>query len=546
MENAPFVQVSIRKRKKMTSQFLSKKSTIIVCLLFLVFNLSLLAVDFENSVQPATALRVAESKLASLEQATGFNVAETRIVDSSNAPLFYLCDLEPQGYMVVTANRALPPVLAYSLTDNAQRDTEAEAAFIGLVSHDIQCRTNALSSLPAQMIAERETAWEQLIAGVPTDKRFTQWPPAGTTPTGGWLSTKWSQGAPYKNFCPLDLVNGGRSIAGCPAVALAQIMNYHKTINDVFFDDNDDYYHNYGGNKFWFDDDYVTYDFPSFPDLNTHLATLQSHYDSGTTLTADDKAAINIACGIAAKQVYSASISGTYGVHQARNAYQKFNCDTIELLYDGAPDLYARMSQNMKHAQPVHFAVVNPAGTAGHNVVVDGYNTDDYYHVNFGWGGSYNGWYLLPDEMPYSLTVVEGVVLDILVYNAELAADTLEIPCPAGGTVNFTLDAGDDNAARRYIVLGSATGTTPGMTLPGDHKNLPINWDVFTDLCFEFVNTPFFLNFLGYLDANGQATAQLNTGVLPSGLGGTLLHFAFTCNNVFDIASNPVTIEIIE
>jgi hypothetical protein len=50
----------------------------------------------------------------------------------------------------------------------------------------------------------------------------------------------------------------------------------------------------------------------------------------------------------------------------------------------------------------------------GHNVVVDGYNTNDYFHLNFGWGGSYNGWYLLPDEIPYGLTVVEGVILDIL------------------------------------------------------------------------------------------------------------------------------------
>ena len=60
-----------------------------------------------------------------------------------------------------------------------------------------------------------------------------------------------------------------------------------------------------------------------------------------------------------------------------------------------------------------HLAVVNPQGTAGHNVVVDGYNTDDYFHLNFGWGGQSNGWYLLPDEIPYDLTVVEGVIVDI-------------------------------------------------------------------------------------------------------------------------------------
>ena len=47
-------------------------------------------------------------------------------------------------------------------------------------------------------------------------------------------------------------------------------------------------------------------------------------------------------------------------------------------------------------------------------MVVDGYNTDDYYHLNFGWGGDYNGWYLSPDELPYDLTVIEGIIVDIM------------------------------------------------------------------------------------------------------------------------------------
>jgi len=34
-------------------------------------------------------------------------------------------------------------------------------------------------------------------------------------------------------------------------------------------------------------------------------------------------------------------------------------------------------------------------------------------HLNFGWGGPYNGWYLLPDEIPYGLTVIEGLITDI-------------------------------------------------------------------------------------------------------------------------------------
>jgi len=71
------------------------------------------------------------------------------------------------------------------------------------------------------------------------------------------------------------------------------------------------------------------------------------------------------------------------------------------------------MADNIKIGLPVHLATVNETWTSGHNVVCDGYNSDDYFRLNFGWGGSYDGWYSLPEGFPYSLTVFEGIVADI-------------------------------------------------------------------------------------------------------------------------------------
>ena len=78
---------------------------------------------------------------------------------------------------------------------------------------------------------------------------------------------------------------------------------------------------------------------------------------------------------------------------------------------------------NMVEALPTHLAVVVPDWSAGHNLVVDGYNTDDYYHLNFGWGGVWDGWYLLPEGIPFDLTVVEGVIVDIM---ADIGGSTLK------------------------------------------------------------------------------------------------------------------------
>jgi hypothetical protein len=72
-----------------------------------------------------------------------------------------------------------------------------------------------------------------------------------------------------------------------------------------------------------------------------------------------------------------------------------------------------------------------------------------------------------------------------------------------------------------------------------------LNWDPFTDVVLLLLNSPVFLNFLGSLDANGQASAQINAPSLPTGYVGTVMHYAFCCNGPFDFASNSVGIKIV-
>ncbi|MBN1861790.1 MAG: C10 family peptidase [Candidatus Thermoplasmatota archaeon] len=377
-----------------------------------------IASDKKNKTTSITiniATTVAITKLCELNK-KDFSIHHSQqINDEKQKPLFYVFELHPQGYLIVTGSFDLPPVIAYSFTNNYLDDTNRNPLF-DLLYADVTFRLKNIQLVPDNILEERHLQWDSYLKGNPIDtSRFEQWPPEGTTPTGGWLLTNWNQNAPYNNFCPLDISHGGsRSVAGCPAVAMAQIFNYHNTTMNVTFDNTDDYYHNYGGNQYWIDNDYTTYGFPTFPMLNTYLSTLQSHYMNQIPLTNDDKAAITFACGVAATQVYASGGSGTFGVNQAYDAYQRFGCTTIELLDENDPELYDRLLNNMKDAIPAHLAIVNEQWTAGHNVVVDGYNTNDFYHINFGWGGSYNGWYLIPDELPYSLTVIEGVIVDIL------------------------------------------------------------------------------------------------------------------------------------
>jgi len=370
-------------------------------------------------VDASTARSAARAKVSKLGRAATHVVAETAVVvrGAEPEPIAYLFDLEPPGFVIVAGHRSLPPIIAYSFTDRVASSEPERGRFHALLAADLELRLAQASHLPGEVASRRDQAWARLLAApgkrAKTPAAPQQWPPEGTTATGGWLEESWHQNQPYNADCPLDPVTTSRSVAGCPAVAMAMILDYHHTTDWVQLSDVDDYYHSYAGRDYWIDDDWQALDFPSFNDLSAALDVLNGHYRGGIPADDADRAALTFACGASARQVYTSSVSGTFGVGQAFDAYQRFLVDGCELLAADDPDLWPRLSKNMMEARPAHLAVVNADWTAGHNVVVDGYNTDNYYHLNFGWGGPANGWYLLPDEIPYDLTVIEGVIIDI-------------------------------------------------------------------------------------------------------------------------------------
>jgi hypothetical protein len=76
------------------------------------------------------------------------------------------------------------------------------------------------------------------------------------------------------------------------------------------------------------------------------------------------------------------------------------------------------------------------------------------------------------------------------------------------------------------------SGTTPGIMLPGGHTILPLNWDFFTGLVIDLLNTPICSNFTGALSKSGTTYAAFDTlGPLQPGTAGTTLSFAFALNS---------------
>lgn len=421
-------------------------------ILSILISLSFCSNTFTQNIYYSDAKDVAKNKikLLGMNNSHSINNNVNIIDDINNQPLFFVFELVPSGYIIVTSNKMLPPVIAYSFKSNFINDDNIQNPLKEMLIADIESRMLSIDIISEETIEKRKQEWDNLLMGQNRKSNlFQQWPEGGTTSTGGWLETNWTQSSPYNIYCPIDPITSQRSYVGCPATAMAQIVNYYEVINSTKFTNDDDYYHSYAGRNFWIDDDYEEQDFLSFPIINVFLDSIATKYEIHKQLTTDEKAALSFACGVAARQVFTSEGSGTFGVDQAFDAYMKFGFIDAILMESNDTNMFNIMSQNMMEARPVHLAVVTEQWDSGHNIVVDGYNTDNYYHVNFGWGGSNNGWYLLPEEIPYNLTVVEGAIVDIAyppvytnIYNNPIS-NPISIgiyPNPASDFINIELN----------------------------------------------------------------------------------------------------------
>ena len=300
----------------------------------------------------------------------------------------------------------------------------------------------------------------------------------------GWaqtplLSTQWNQEYPYNILFPADpLENYARCYTGCPATAMGQILNHLRTTQNTRFDDSDDYYANYASRQFHIDDDWDTYQFPSFPQLNELLDSADAAFQRGEELSDSLVSALIFASGMACKQVYTASPnygSGTFSVDQAFAAYQRFGFADCQLFREPDSTMYAILISNLQNGYPAHLAVENNAGTSGHNVVVDGYReSDGKFHINFGWGGYKDNWYKLPDPNGYSYgwTKIEGLIVDIIPTTVSVVSHEpsrqkpLEVyPNPVSDLLYLknlpseTVDYAIFDVSGRMVTAGTSNGT---------------------------------------------------------------------------------------
>jgi hypothetical protein len=251
------------------------------------------------------------------------------------------------------------------------------------------------------------------------------------------------------------------------------------------------------------------------------------------------------------------NIVGVLNMDMTGFATSAYDMTHIKVYHDTASNWLLTYTDNV--AQTYHDTIdltVVPSGYtwgSDHSSFWDvGYNALFYHEYNF------NDYYHSPQDIIFNMNLPYYVKCTQLTFAtllelagpfepAVLKPDAATLSARHGGTINFSLNAGADHGGRNYVLLATSSGTAPGTPLPGGLATLPLNWDGLTDMVWLNLNTPVFTDFLGVLDVDGLATAQLNApGQLPLSLVGLVMHFAFASNNPWDFVSNPVSIKFVD
>jgi hypothetical protein len=310
-----------------------------------------------------------------------------------NQAAYYIAQLLPQGFVLISAEDNVFPVLAYSFSQAFLKDSIPVHISDWLALYRSQILYHRSSQSPAG--EEINSAWATLM------DENTQAQESLSRDVQALLTSTWNQGNFYNGYCPEDPAGpGGRVYAGCVATAMAQVMYYYRHPETGVGSSSYNYppygtlSANYGNTTYCWNEMLSSISGP-----NDAIAELQYH------------------CGIAVEMMYSPSGSGAYSSDAAaalRN-YFRYSSNTQLVYKDNYSDQAWKqlLKDQLDLGQPMYY---HGYGSGGHAFNVDGYQGDDYFHFNWGWGGSFNGYYFLTNLNPggSSFTNGQGAIINIV------------------------------------------------------------------------------------------------------------------------------------
>lgn len=367
-----------------------------------------------KSVPPSVAAKVAKHFYQSTAKNASFakNVQLSPVhgtYESSvptNAELLHIFNVNnSNGFIIVAGDDAIQPILGYSEKGSFDPENLPDNFAKWLEDYQNEIIFAINNELKATSLIKDQ--WKALKKGMITFEKNG----AGVLPL---LTTTWNQSPYYNEYCP------GGSVTGCVATAMAQVLNYWE-------------FPVRGSGFHWY--------------LENDYGVLWANYNSSyykwwempDNLTGPNESVANLMyqCGVSVNMNYSPSSSGAYPglIPGALETYFGYD-PNMQLVYKGN---YTNASWNslmvaeLDAARPILYG--GHSSSAGHRFVCDGYLPylldNELFHINWGWGGAYDGYFTLSYLTPDG-TGIGGGTPDSIGYNASQSAVIGVQPDPLG------------------------------------------------------------------------------------------------------------------
>lgn len=317
---------------------------------------------------------------------------------------FYIFNVD-NGFVIVSGDDRAKPILAFSTEGNFDIQQIPES-MQGL----LQDYADEMLAVLASPHTDRQLtagSWNRYL----TQKGDTK----DTVLVEPLIQTTWAQTGYYNELCPAD-PNGqnGHALVGCIAVVMGQIMKYWEYPEtgqgsygyNCNFANYGNGYDNYGYLSADFGN--ATYDYANMPNKLTWASD---------SVKVNAIATLLYHCGIGAHMTYGSigSMANTNNMVSALTNYFRYESDIRYIeRQDYTADVWLQtMKTELDSLQP--FCYGGTGNQGGHAFTCDGYSEDGYFHVNWGWNGTHNGYFLLSDMSPgpYSFNSAQAAIIGI-------------------------------------------------------------------------------------------------------------------------------------
>lgn len=357
--------------------------------LLLLISFVLAGTTMARQLTPEQALTLAMSKLNAAQPeraralAAGTKTANVKLTHTEttgqDVPLFYVYNIAKGGFIIASADDRVSSLLGYIDSGDFDSAKQNESFMAWLESCSM-----ALSHI--------ENMPEQTRSAANGTRALT----TAVRPLLGEI--EWNQKAPYNLLTPMREGKSDEDAepetihapTGCVATAIAQVMMYHQwpvTGTGIHT------------NQF---DDTQTINFSQSTYQWSKMLPFYNGNESEESKMAVAQLMKDVGCAVDMKYDYSSGSSSDEKVFRALTNHFGYD-KSMRLLnrYECSSEEWNNLLQTeLNEKRPVLFSAMTPSW-GGHEFVIDGYDINGLYHVNWGWGGQSNGYFDMNVMAPY-------------------------------------------------------------------------------------------------------------------------------------------------